>query len=56
MLRHRNVYSPAGSPGRTAAQCALVSRNGQDVASGVYVFSVEADGFDRKVGKFIVIR
>jgi hypothetical protein len=34
----------------------LVSRNGQDVASGVYVFSVEADGFDRKVGKFIVIR
>jgi len=34
----------------------LVSRNGQDVASGVYIFSVEADGFDRKVGKFIVIR
>lgn len=34
----------------------LVSRNGQDVASGVYVFSVEADGFDRKVGKFVVIR
>lgn len=34
----------------------LVSRNGQDVASGVYIFSVEADGFERTVGKFIVIR
>ena len=34
----------------------LVSRNGQDVASGVYIFSVEADGFDRKVGKFVIIR
>ncbi len=34
----------------------LVSRNGQDVASGVYIFSVEAEGFDTKVGKFVVIR
>jgi hypothetical protein len=34
----------------------LVSRNGQDVASGVYIFSVEADGFDTRVGKFVVIR
>jgi len=34
----------------------LVSRNGQDIASGVYIFSVEADGFERKVGKFTVIR
>ncbi len=34
----------------------LVSRNGQDVASGVYIFSVEANGFDTKVGKFVVIR
>jgi hypothetical protein len=34
----------------------LVSRNGQDVASGVYVYSVEADNFESVVGKFVVIR
>ncbi len=34
----------------------LVSRKGQDVASGVYLFSVEAEGFPDKVGKFVVIR
>ena len=34
----------------------LVSRNGQDVSSGVYIYSVEAEGFDSAVGKFVVIR
>ncbi len=36
----------------------LVSRNGQDVTSGVYLFSVESENsaFSRKVGKFVVIR
>lgn len=36
----------------------LISRNGQDVTSGVYLFSVEPqDGkFSRTVGKFVVIR
>ena len=36
----------------------LLSRNGQDVISGVYLFSVEpSDGrFPRTVGKFVVIR
>ncbi len=34
----------------------LVSRNGQQVASGVYLFTVDADGFPRKMGKFTVIR
>jgi len=34
----------------------LVSRNGQDVASGVYIYSVEADGFNTIIGKFVVIR
>jgi hypothetical protein len=36
-----------------------VSRNGQDVTSGVYLFSVETDynaAFGRKIGKFVVIR
>ena len=37
----------------------LVSRNGQDVTSGVYIFSVETDtneAFTRNIGKFVVIR
>lgn len=36
----------------------LVSRNGQDIASGVYLFAVEpADGmFANKIGKFVVVR
>jgi len=37
----------------------LVSRNGQDVTSGVYIFAVETDtnaAFKRKIGKFVVIR
>jgi hypothetical protein len=36
----------------------LVSRNGQDVASGVYLYTVEADdpSFSRFVGKLVVIR
>lgn len=36
----------------------LVSRNGQDVTSGIYLFSVEAENADfaRSIGKFVVIR
>jgi hypothetical protein len=36
----------------------LVSRNAQDVTSGVYLYSVEAESDDcsRKTGKFVVIR
>ena len=36
----------------------LVSRNGQDVTSGVYLYSVEPedDSFPRTIGKFVVIR
>jgi hypothetical protein len=33
----------------------LVSRNGQDVVSGIYLYSVEAPGFSTR-GKFVVIR
>jgi len=45
----------------TACACVewdLVSRNKQDVASGVYLYSVESDdaNFDRFIGKFVVIR
>jgi hypothetical protein len=36
----------------------LVSRNGQDVSSGVYLYTVESDlaGFRRVTGKLVVIR
>jgi hypothetical protein len=36
-----------------------VSRNFQDVTSGIYLFSVETEtnqAFSRKIGKFVVIR
>ena len=36
----------------------LVSRNGQDITSGIYLYSVEPeeDSFPRTIGKFVVIR
>jgi hypothetical protein len=36
----------------------LVSRNGQDVTSGVYLYTVEADDpqFKRFIGKFVIVR
>ena len=33
----------------------LISRNGQDIVSGIYLFAVESDGGTRR-GKFVVIR
>jgi hypothetical protein len=47
-----------GTDGRGTMMWDLVSRNGQDVTSGVYLFSVEPDDgkFDRTIGKFVVIR
>lgn len=34
----------------------LISRNGQDTTSGVYLFVVEADGFDTYTSRFVVVR
>ena len=47
-----------GTTGNGSLAWDLVSRNGQDVTSGVYLFSVEADdkNFKRFVGKVVVIR
>jgi len=47
-----------GSAGNGTLPWNLVSRNGQTVTSGVYLFSVEPeDGrFPKFVGKFVVIR
>jgi hypothetical protein len=48
-----------GRSGNGTIEWDLVSRNGQDVTSGVYLFSVDTDtnaAFKRKIGKFVVIR
>ncbi len=47
-----------GSAGSGTLAWNLVSRNGQTVTSGVYLFSVDPDDgkFPRVVGKFVVIR
>jgi hypothetical protein len=47
-----------GSEGDGTAAWDLLSRNGQDVTSGVYLFSVEPEdgGFPNTIGKFVVIR
>jgi hypothetical protein len=47
-----------GSDGNGTLKWNLLTRNGQDIASGIYLYSVEPeDGrFPRVVGKFVVIR
>ncbi|MBU8923068.1 MAG: hypothetical protein KOO63_14715 [Bacteroidales bacterium] len=47
-----------GSNGNGTVVWNLVSRNGQEVTSGVYLFAVEPEdnNFDRTIGKFVVIR
>ncbi len=47
-----------GRSGNGTVAWNLVSRNGQDVTSGVYLFSVKPHDrkFSQKVGKFVVIR
>jgi hypothetical protein len=47
-----------GSSGNGTLRWDLVSRNGQDITSGVYLFAVEPEdkAFPRTIGKFVVIR
>ena len=48
-----------GRTGQGTIRWDLVSRNGQDVTSGVYLFSIETDtneAYKRNIGKFVVIR
>ena len=41
----------------TSASWNVISRNGQAVVSGLYLFSVEPlDGGDIEVGKFVIIK
>jgi hypothetical protein len=50
------VLDHDGSQGDGSASWNLVSRNGQEIASGIYLYSVEASGFPRVVGRFVIIR
>jgi hypothetical protein len=48
-----------GRAGAGTMKWDLVSRNGQDVTSGVYLYSIETNtnaAYQRKIGKFVVIR
>jgi len=38
------------------AEWNLVTRNGQDVTSGVYLYTVESKGKGSATGKFIIVR
>jgi hypothetical protein len=52
------VLSHNGSNGNGTLPWDLLTRNGQDITSGIYLFSVDPDDgrFPRTVGKFVVIR
>ena len=47
-----------GTTGVGTVRWDLVSRNSQDITSGVYLYAVETDdpAFKRFIGKFVVIR
>ena len=47
-----------GTSGSGHASWNLMSRNGQEIVSGIYLYSVQSDddGFDDFVGKFVVVR
>ncbi len=47
-----------GASGVGTVKWDLVSRNAQDITSGVYLFAVETESndFERRIGKFVVIR
>lgn len=52
---HRNVTRQQDTPNDGQARWNLISRNGQDIVSGIYLFTVESSrGTER--GKFVIIR
>jgi len=51
------ILTPESQEGGTS-YWDLISRNGQDVVSGIYLYSVQADDdrFEDFIGKFVVVR
>lgn len=52
---HSNVNRQQDTPNDGQARWNLISRNGQDVVSGIYLFTVESNKGTQR-GKFVVIR
>ena len=50
------VNRQADSVNDGEARWNLISRNGQDVVSGIYLFTVELGGSVKHRGKFVIIR
>ena len=52
------TISHNGNSGSGHVSWNLMSRNGQEIVSGIYLYSVESDddAFDTYVGKFFVVR
>ncbi len=44
------------TPNDGQARWNLISRNGQDVVSGIYLYTVESDGGDVQRGRFVIVR
>ncbi|MFQ5650051.1 MAG: hypothetical protein ACE5IY_08920 [bacterium] len=44
------------NPNDSRARWNLISRNSRPIASGIYLFSVEAPDGDRQIGRFVVIK
>ena len=49
------TFSDADARGGGTVEWSLVSRNGQDVKAGIYLYSIESDR-GQKVGRFVLIR
>lgn len=52
---HTNVNRQQDTANDGQARWNLISRNGQDVVSGIYLFTVESDKGTQR-GKFVIIR
>jgi hypothetical protein len=55
LVRTLENLGDGGGPKEGAVFWDLISRNGQDIVAGVYIYSVECGG-KSKVGRFVVVR
>ena len=55
-VKHPGYNRQQDNPNDGQARWNLISRNGQDVVSGIYLFTVELGGAVKHRGKFVIIR
>ncbi|MBC8182618.1 hypothetical protein H8E88_16080, partial [candidate division KSB1 bacterium] len=53
---HNGMATNIGATTEGAVTWDLVSKDGQDIAYGVYIYHVDAPGIGEKIGKFAVIK